>query len=505
MNQFFGAQTVTDKILVIVQMVGGNDGLNTVLPLDQYSNLTAARPNVFIPDTAALRLNGTTATGLHPSMTGLQNLYNDGRLAIIQGVGYPNPDFSHFRGTDIWNTASDTNEVLTSGWIGRYLAHEFPNFPQGYPNAAMPDPLAIQVGSSLSSVFQGFTQNVAQTVPRPDSSNNITLSQLANGTTDPAPATNAGDELVFVRAMMAQANQYATVVQAAWQAGQNAYPYPQPPSNAGGYRASYLGEQLRTVVRLIKGGLKTRVYMVNIGSFDTHADQVDITNPTTGEHASLLKELSDAIFAFQEDLRLLSLEDRVVGMTYSEFGRRIKSNFSNGTDHGAAAPMFVFGSKVQGGIKGTNPVIPAVVGVNDNVPMQYDFRTVYTTILQNWFCLSQTDAQNVLLHNQPTMPLVNNICSVPTVDTKKAGDAYVRNFPNPANTYTTIQFEALGDDVVIELYNPLGQQIRTLIDADLDKGIHEIQVDVADLPTGNYYYRYQSGGLIQTKPLTIVR
>lgn len=504
MNTFFGTQTVTDKILVIVQMVGGNDGLNTVLPLDQYSNLTAARPNVFIPDTTALALNGITATGFHPSMTGMRTLYNEGKLAVVQSVGYPDPDFSHFRGTDILNTASNSDEVLTSGWIGRYLASEYPNFPQGYPNATMPDPLAIQVGSSLSTVFQGFSQNLAQTVPLPDSNNSIDMIQLSNGTTDPAPATNAGDELTFIRAMMSQANQYANVIQAAWTAGQNLQTYAAPPS-ATGYNASDLGEQLRTVARLIKGGLKTRVYMVNIGSFDTHSDQVDVTDPTKGEHALLLKELSDAIFSFQQDLSLMGLEDRVLGMTYSEFGRRIKSNFSNGTDHGAAAPMFLFGSKVQGGIKGTNPIIPALAGVNDNVPMQFDFRSVYSTVLQNWFCLSPTDATNVLLHTHLTMPLVNNVCLVATEDTKKAGDAYIRNFPNPASVFTMIQFEAVGDDVVIELYNPLGQQIQTILDATVGRGIHEISLAIGHLPQGNYYYRYQSGGIVQTKALTIIR
>ncbi len=504
-NDFFGAQVATDKVLVIIQLVGGNDGLNTVLPLDQYTNLMAARLNIAIPEVAALALNGTTATGLHPSLTGLQNLYNDGRLAIVQSVGYPNPDFSHFRATDIWNTASNSNETLSSGWLGRYLENEYPNFPQGYPNTTMPDPLAIEIGSSFSNLFQGISQNLAQTVPLPDANNSITLTQLANATTDPAPANNAGDELVFVRSMMQQSNQYATAIQAAWQRGQNVYVYPPPPSNATGYRTSNLGEQLRTVARLIHGGLKTRAYMVKMGSFDTHSGQAEPNDTTTGEHALLLKELSDAIFAFQEDLRLLSLQDRVIGMTYSEFGRRIKANASNGTDHGAAAPMFIFGSKVNAGIKGTNPVIPATVSTNDNVPMQYDFRSIYTTILQNWFCLPQTDANNVLLHTHNVLPLLTNQCAVPTIDTKQAGDAYVRSFPNPSSTLTTIEFEVINNDIVIELYNPIGQRIRTILDTTMERGIHQLQINISDLPVGNYYYRYQSGGIVQTKAMTVIR
>ena len=145
----------TDHVLVIVQMGGGNDGLNMVLALDQYSKLSAARANILVPDTKALKLNGVTGTGLHPAMPEMQALFNAGKLRILQGVSYPQPDFSHFRATDIWMSASDSTQVLTTGWAGRYLNSEFSNYPVGYPNTTMPDPLGIQLGTTISETFEG--------------------------------------------------------------------------------------------------------------------------------------------------------------------------------------------------------------------------------------------------------------------------------------------------------------------------------------------------------------
>jgi uncharacterized protein (DUF1501 family) len=500
------APTATDKVLVIVQMTGGNDGLNMVIPIDQYSALSAARANILIPQNQVLPLNGLSATGLHPKMTAMQQMYNNGKLAIVQGVSYPNHDMSHFRGTDIWNTASDANQVLTSGWVGRYLAYEYPNYPQGYPNTTMPDPLALQVGAVLSPIFQGGTQNMAQTVPLPDTAGALNLAQVANATADPPPATNAGYELAFLRGAMQQANSYATVIQAAWNAGTNSVTYPAAPTGGGNTK---LAQQLRTVARLIKGGLKTRVYLVNIGSFDTHSDQVDATaGNAEGEHAALLKELSDAIGAFQQDLEALAIADRVLGMTFSEFGRRIVSNGSLGTDHGKAAPMFLFGTQVRGGMTGTNPIIPAAATANDNVAMQHDYRAIYRTILQNWFCLQPADAQNVLLHTQQPLDLTTNACAVVGTqhqENQRAGDAYVRAYPNPASHFTTVQFESNGTHLHVALYDALGHSIAVLVDSVLPNGVHSIEYNVSHLPAGTYFLRYQTNLLVQTKSLIVVK
>ncbi|HEX6181123.1 MAG TPA: hypothetical protein VFZ47_07725, partial [Chitinophagaceae bacterium] len=180
MRALMGATTATDHVLVLIQLNGGNDGLNMVIPLEFYSNYYNARTNIAIPQNRVLSLAGTNKTGLHPAMTGLQNLYNEGKVSIVQAVGYPTPNFSHFRATDIWMSASDSNDVVTSGWAGRYLGEEYPNFPNGYPNSTMPDPLAIQIGSVTSLALQGPTTNMGMSITDPNNFYN-----LLSGNSDP--------------------------------------------------------------------------------------------------------------------------------------------------------------------------------------------------------------------------------------------------------------------------------------------------------------------------------
>ena len=174
----------TDKVLVIIQLNGGNDGLNMVIPVEFYSNYFNARQNIAIPQNKILSLSGKPGTGIHPSMKGIQTLYNEGKVNIVQAVGYPTPNFSHFRATDIWMSASDADDVITSGWTGRYLNVEYPNFPNGYPNQDMPHPLAIQIGSVTSLTLQGPSVNMGMSISDPNSFYNF-----ISGTVDPVPAT----------------------------------------------------------------------------------------------------------------------------------------------------------------------------------------------------------------------------------------------------------------------------------------------------------------------------
>ena len=382
------------KILVIVQMNGGNDALNMVLPLDKYANLSNARGNILMNQSQVATLNNNTTTGLHPAMAEMKNMYNDGKLMIVQGVSYPNPNFSHFRATDIWFSASGSNQTLDTGWLGRELDTQFPGFPTNYPNPEMPDPLAIQIGSTLPFSLQGPGINMGYNVTNP-----AALLNVINGITDPAPNNDYGRELSFLRLMKDQSNAYRTVIQ-------NAYNVAQP--QAATYpTGNALADQLKVIAKLINGGLQTPIYIVNIGGFDTHENQVATADKATGYHANLLGNLSKAIGAFQADLVLMGKENNVTGMTYSEFGRRIISNASVGTDHGSAAPVMFFGAalntnpaRVAGtanpvpGMIGTSPNIPLNATVNDQVPMQHDFRQLYASVMQDWMCLTpaQTDA-----------------------------------------------------------------------------------------------------------------
>jgi uncharacterized protein (DUF1501 family) len=381
-----------DRILVVIQMNGGNDGLNMVLPLDQYTNLAAARGNILIPDTAALTL-GSFATGLHPAMTGLKNLYDNEKLTVVQNVGYNNFNLSHFRAMDIFASGSDSTQTLDSGWLGRYLEYYYPGFPAAYPNVDEPDPLAITIGSSVAQALQGMGQNTSQQIPV---SFTGSLTQLLGYSNTIVPSTPAGAEVNFIRQQQSFANAYANQIVNAWNAGVNSSTvYPPPPSGT-----QNLAQQLKIIARLIKGGLRTKVYFASIGGFDTHASQTDATDHTIGTHANLLKELSDSIFAFQTDLGLLGLDNRVIGMTNTEFGRRIKSNATTGTDHGTVSPMFLFGNYVNPTVIGANPVIIPNVQNNTVLPLQIDYREIYTSVLQNWFCLSSTEANSVLLHSK---------------------------------------------------------------------------------------------------------
>jgi uncharacterized protein (DUF1501 family) len=381
-----------NKILVVVQLNGGNDGLNMVINLDRYTELTNARSNILIPSANVLPLNGNSTIGLHPSMSGIQNLYNNGKIKIVQGVSYPNPNYSHFHAQDIWYTAS--NPAIDTGWLGRELDVTFPGYPAGYPNPTDQDPPAIQIGGSLPLSLQGANINMGYNVQNP-----ATLLNVVNSTSAPAPVSDYGTELTFLRLMKDQSNAYTTRITTAYNAQATQ-------STQYATSGNSLSDQLKIVARLIGGGLTTPVYIVNHSdSFDTHVGQVSSTSTTTGSHADSLAKFSVAVAAFHNDLSLMNKSSNVCGMTFSEFGRRVKSNTSTGTDHGTAAPVIFFGDGVDPGILGTSPVLPAVATASTQVPTQFDFRELYASVMQQWLCLSPTASNTVLGGTFATQPI----------------------------------------------------------------------------------------------------
>ncbi len=490
MRMLTNAAVETNHVLVIIRLSGGNDGLNMVIPLDQYGNLAAARSNILINESQVAKLNGVTATGLHPALGGVATLYNEGKVKVIQSVGYPNQNFSHFRSTDIWMSASAYNEDIYTGWVGRYMMNEYPAYPEGYPNSVMPDPLAIQVGDMTLS-FMGLSGPMA--VSYPDLTNLYSFSDIG----DPGVTGKAGKELSYIRLVAKQSDKYGTAISTAYSKGNNsATVYP---SNNG------LANQLKSIARLIKGGLKTRVYMVTIGGFDTHSLQVDQNDHSIGSHANLMKSLNDAIFSFQRDLEALNIDKRVLGMTFSEFGRRIKSNGSFGTDHGAALPMFVFGSSLFGGILGNNPTIAASVDVNANIPMQYDFRSVYSSILADWFCVDSTNLEKVMLRNFQKLKIVNSPSCI--TDTKEIDPSLklISNYPNPFDASTTIEFETRGGHTMVQIFDVEGQLIAVPVEGDYAPGKYKTYFNGGYLPSGVYYARLQNGATQQVRTMLKVR
>lgn len=494
LHALLGATTDTDKVLVLIQLNGGNDGLNTVIPIEFYSQYFNARKNIAVKQNKILAINGTAKTGLHPSMTGIQTLYNEGKVALVQAVGYPSPNFSHFRATDIWMTASDADQIVPTGWIGRYLNVEYPNYPNGYPNTQMPDPLAIQIGSITSLTFQGPAFNMGLSISDPKDFYNF-----LHGVEDPVPDTPWGKELKYIRLIARQTEQYSTVIRNAANSVTSQGPYPSD---------NDLAAQLKIVASLVKGGLKTRMYMVSTGGFDTHASQVEATDTASGMHAELMARVSNAIKAFMDDLKQMGLEERVVGMTFSEFGRRIKSNASLGTDHGAAAPMIVFGKNVRSGILGNNPSIPGNATVNDNIPYQYDFRSVYASVLKQWFCVNDTDIQTILFKNFQELPLcINGACGSTGLDDliRNSGDQLIINYPNPFVDTTTITFRTKGGHTLVQVIDTLGRVTKTLTDKVYAPGTYSVRFDSGGMALGVYYARLQNGSLQQVRSMLKTR
>lgn len=487
--------TTNDHVLVLVQMSGGNDGLNTVIPLDQYSNYYNARTNIAIPQNRVLALTGTSATGLNPSLTGLRDLYNDGNLCIIQSVGYPNPSFSHFRATDIWNTASESNEFLNDGWLGRYLNGEYPNYPSAYPTAEMGDPLAIQFGGSAALAMLGPSAQMAYTISDP----NAFINNADGGQEEVDVDTPMGAKLAYLRDISKQAQVYSTVIRDAYNRTGN--------NNLATYPTTTLASQLKIVARLINGGLKTKVYVVNLKGFDTHTNQTNIGDATTGTHATLLATVSDAIKSFYNDLKLMNKDQRVLGMTFSEFGRRIKSNGGIGTDHGYAAPMFLFGTQVTGGIIGNNPLLPAAATVNDNIDMQYDFRQVYYSIMKRWLCQDSASLQQIITQSFSDLEICNNADCSPLGRTLAVNETnFVNTAPNPSSGSTTISFFTNGGHTLLQLVSKEGLPLQNIVEAVYNRPqtINK-QINISNYPTGMYYIRYQNGTNVQMKPVIKVQ
>jgi len=426
-----------DRILVIIYLNGGNDGLNTVIPIEYYSQYNTLRTNIAIPSNKILSLSGNNVTGLHPNMTGMQQMYNQGKLAIVHSVSYPNPTQSHVRSADIWMTGVDSNQFSSTGWAGRYLNDRYTGYPVNYPNSEMEDPLALQIGPMGTTTLLGTQQSMGIAIKDPNSFYQLIGSQTASN--NDLPCCDAGELIAYIRQQQLLAVGYASEIKAAADAGRNLATYPDASAE------NDLAEQLKIVARLIHGGLKTKIYYVELGGFDTHAGQVGAST-TEGLHAQLLKKLSDGIAAFQNDLNLQRTEDKVLGITFSDFGRRVTSNASKGTDHGIAAPMFVFGTGIKRQIIGTNPdlvngllpAIPESWETSRDIKMQIDFRRVYSDVLNDWFGTPTNKTDSLLFKNFKTTSLFSD-----TVQTISSG-----SWPNP-EIWSNGRVPSIAENIVI--------------------------------------------------------
>jgi len=372
-------------ILVILQMAGGNDGLNTVVPFanDDYAK---ARPRLGLAAKNVLKINDQV--GLHPKLAGFKALYDQGQLSIIQGIGYPNPNRSHFRSTEIWQTASDAAKFEKYGWLGRY----FDNACKGC------DPtVGVNIGRQMPQAFAakkpvGVSLDNPQnyrflTTDKPEADETETSEQSYRKLNQPrgraemvddaeagasigavaGAVTHQGSPLDFLERTALDAQLSSDKIRAISGKVENKATYP----------ASQLANSLKLVARLIGGGLPTRVFYVSQGGYDTHTNQA-------GAHERLLTDLGDSVKAFVDDMKAQGNQGRVLLMTFSEFGRRVEENASGGTDHGAASSMFVVGDKVKAGVLGKYPSLAPGDLVNGDLKFNTDFRSVYAGVLESW-------------------------------------------------------------------------------------------------------------------------
>lgn len=374
---------ISNRKLVLINLSGGNDGLNTVIPLNQYDLYSELRPNIKISNTGSnpyIKLDSTLAEnqqiGLHPALTGLQSIYDQGNLRILQSVGYPSQNRSHFKSRDLYMTGNDGESVENgnnSGWIGRFM--------EQYYADQVDDafPLAVEMGSPKNSLgFHGIEEHgLALNITGQDPAGYFSvLNGLGGVPPQNIPTTDYGKELDFIISADKLSNKYAESISGAFNKGKNSITYPD----------TKISDQLKTVARLISGDLQSKVFMVRLGGFDTHNIQVQESGSALGKHHDLLSQLSEGITAFIDDLKSQNISEDVVGLTFSEFGRKAKENGNLGTDHGRIAPMFVFGKPVEGGVSGTNPELSeAVQGNNYQIKtVQHDYRETFATLLQDY-------------------------------------------------------------------------------------------------------------------------
>lgn len=509
------ANANTDNILILIRLNGGNDGLSTVIPIQQYDSYANARPNIYIPESKILKL--TDDFGVPTYMNTLEPMWGDGQFKAVHGVGYDNQSLSHFTGSDIYaNTDLTSNGFtgLNTGWMGRHFENIYPDYLINPPAA----PAAIQIGSISNLVFQGDETNYAFVTNNVDQLEEIAETgffyDLSNEIFD---SCMYGDQLKFLRGVANTTYEYAGKIHDAFQRGQNQVEY----------QDNGFARQLALLARLIKGNLGTKVYMISMGGFDTHGNQ-----PLA--HERLMSRLSIAVKNFYDDLAFTEQDDKVLSMTFSEFGRRIYENGSNGTDHGKAAPTLFFGSGLSGSaFIGEHPSLDEPNN-RGNLEYTMDFRDLYATVLAEWLCVPIGDVQQHIYFDSSRaynpvdlgfncsgvdFPDIAMDSDPPTpVDTPPREDGEVASeetltkvvhtpyYPtqNAPHIHLEMPFAAHVD---VQLYNILGQRVGTVYNEMTLEGTTEINIRerVRDsLATGKYIYQINVADQKMSKSVMIM-
>ncbi len=478
------SNTETDRVLVVIRLKGGNDGLNTFIPLADYGQYQSLRPTLAIPQNEIIELSDTF--GVPNTMATLQSRWLDGQMRVVHSVGYPDQNLSHFRSSDIWASGSDAGVVDNSGWLGRYLMDLYPDYLTNPPET----PPAVQIGGVGNLAFNDTNGvNISVSVADPDQlfeiAQNGELYDVVN-----LPDCFYGDQLGYMRAVANSTFIYAGTIKDAYD---NA-------ANAADYQGS-LGQQLSLVARLIKGGLGTKLYMVTLDGFDTHAQQ-------NVRHPQLMAELAGAVDAFYQDLAADDWADRVLSMTVSEFGRRPEQNASNGTDHGSAAPLMLFGPALNGaGFEGSAPDLQNL-DQNGNLVFGTDFRSIYATVLENWLCVDADTVDGVMGQFFPRLDLGISCEQVSSTFSGIAAPSIQHHARYISSRQVQIHYSLpSAAPVRVEVFNLLGQPVATLFEGRQPAGEHQVTFSPQNgwLVSGQYVYRIQAGEQAVSQSIRIIK
>lgn len=482
-----------DRTLVLVQLNGGNDALNMVVPyeIDEYYRV---RPTIAIPKGQVINLENDH--GLHPAMESLTNVWNDGHLAAMLNTGYDNSTRSHFAGTVNWATGSGNilgqngSTNFNTGIWGRYSERII----NGLNGSPLTHPMAVRIGGPVS-LFQGSSGNHGVSLGDSEFINQIAERGLFDASDSRLDPYAYGVPTKYVRSVANAALSYVNSIQDAANLGTNL---------AGNY-PNGLGANMAAAARLIRGGLKSRIISVSIGGFDTHSNQ----GAGEGRHANLMRSIADSVSAFLEDLKTDGLDEKVLIMTFSEFGRTLGENGSNGTDHGKGGSLMVFGTGIKRGVYGEqSDLINEIDGGGDPLA-KTDHRAVSATILRDWFGLPQDEVNSLMGADffDPNMDFIEAKVRVSneTFSTPETFELS-QNYPNPFNPSTTISFNlSQPGQVSLNVYDLNGRLIDTLVNGQQAAGPQAVTFDAGHLPSGTYVYRLTTPSGTQTKKMILIK
>lgn len=477
-----------DRILVLIRLKGGNDGLNMIVPAFDYGTYRANRPTIAINQNDLIGLDNNNMFAMPKSMAKLKPMWDQGAMKIINSCGYPDHNLSHFTSSDIWNSANEhiEEDQNKSGWLGRYLLNQRPDYLTNLP----PVPGAIKVSSGSSITFQNPDRiDLAVNFNTPDKLIEVAEKGFVFDTVNLPDDCYYGDQIGYLRSILNITYKYAPNINKAYSSS----------ANAVNYSNNELSRQLSIVARLIKGKLGTRLYMVTLDGFDTHENQ-------NVNHPRLMNEISSAISEFYEDLKTGGIANDVLSMTFSEFGRRIREN-DGGTDHGTAAPVMFFGPALEGHeILGKNPDLKNVDAAG-NLKFDTDFRSIYATLLESWLCIDAASVDGILGDTFERIPQLGFDCfGINSVDTSLSQSIKHKAKLNANGSYIIEYSLSRPGMVEVDILTIMGQKITTLVNEYQNEGLHECIFVNQTIGLGGamYIYRIKSGKSIVSGKFVII-